>query len=153
MPSRRAILRRGLVGVGLGVGTAGCSALGLGGGDPPALTLQFLNYTDRDRLIVLHLFREDRTAYQEADAFYDSVDVPQMDDATDPVVYEDVVPSRRYVVRARIDQDPLAQDATTDYHYYPRRCDDGDVLTIICRPYVEEHDRDGVYFTFEQERC
>jgi hypothetical protein len=153
MPSRRAILRRGLVGVGLGVGTAGCSALGLGGGDPPALTLQFLNYTDRHRLIELHLFREDRTKYQKAQEFYDTVDVPQMDDATDPVTYEGVVPSRRYVVRARIDQDPLAQDATTGYHYYPRQCGDGDVLTIICRPYVEEHDRDGVYFTFEQERC
>ncbi|AQL42300.1 hypothetical protein BV210_06040 [Halorientalis sp. IM1011] len=151
MPSRRAILRRGLVGVGLGVGTAGCSALG--GEDPPALTIRFLNYTDEHRLVVLHLFRDDRTAYQDAEAFYDTVDVPSMDDATDPVTYEDVVPSRRYVARAEIDHDPLAQEATTEYHYYPRQCDDGDVLTVVCRPYVEEHARSGLYFTFEQERC
>jgi len=152
MPSRRAILRRGLLGVGFGVGTAGCSALGLGGGDPPALTLRFLNYTDEHRLIELHLFRDDRSTYEDADAFFDVVDVPQMYDATDPVVYEDVVPSRRYVARAGIDH-PVRQDATTDYHYYPRHCEDGDVLTVTCHPYVEEHARDGVYFTFEQKRC
>lgn len=117
------------------------------------MTLRFLNYTDDHRLVELHLFRDDRTAYQDAEAFYDTVDVPSMDDATDPVTYEDVVPSRRYVARAGIGHDPLVKDATTDYHYYPPHCQDGDVLSVTCRPYVEEYDRAGVYFTFEQKRC
>ena len=151
MPSRRAVLRNGLAGLSVGIGTAGCSTLGLGG--PPDLSLVLLNFTEETRYVYVHLLRADQRNRGDAVELTEEYEVPPTL-SNGETVDENVVETDRYLVRVKLSPTSGVSD---HYHFFPEDCtgngEPPEELYIECRRNDDDHPNDGYYFTFQQTRC
>jgi len=137
---RRAFLRAaGVTGV---VGLAGCSTLL---GSRPDLVLTIENYRSDDVRLLVGVFDEEATDYNDGTVYRATVDVPAEATGDDRWREPAVGPARRY----RIEVGVGVEHATYHYHYVPDCL--GDDASYDPQVNVIVNDAPGV--TFGQSAC